>query len=222
VAAEPTELALSSGATARSRGPLDGRIAICLGGGVAKAVPGVWNTSLEWLADHLAPRHPELGILEVRYRVRSWRNMGPCIEDAASALDHAAEAGARNVTLIGFSMGGAVAVSAAAHPLVDQVIGLAPWLPDRLDLLPLRGRRLDVLHGSLDRWFPAIPGVPASLSKRAVERAAALGVPTSFLLIRGGVHGVAARTGGGVIRFPRAGAWLEGVDALLSAQSSRS
>jgi dienelactone hydrolase len=199
------------------RGPRDGRVAICLGGGVAAAVPGVWNASLEWLADHLEPRHPELGFLEVRYRIRSWRDMRPCIEDAAAALDLAASGGAREVVLIGFSMGGAVAVSVAAHPLVGQVIGLAPWLSDRLDVSPLRGRRLDVLHGSLDRWFPGVPGVPASLSKRGVERARALGVPASYRLVRGGVHGIAARTRFGLVRFPRAGEWLDGVDEILAA-----
>jgi pimeloyl-ACP methyl ester carboxylesterase len=213
----PIELPLVSGATARTRGPRDGRVAICLGGGVAASVPGVWNSSLEWLADHLAPRHPELGFLEVRYRIRSWRRMGPCVEDAEAALAAAVAGGARELVLIGFSMGGAIAVTVAGHPLVDQVIGLAPWLSDRLDVSPLRGRRLDVLHGSLDRWFPGIPGVPASLSKRGVERAAALGVPTSYRLVRGGVHGIAARTRFGLSRFPRAGEWLAGADALLSA-----
>jgi pimeloyl-ACP methyl ester carboxylesterase len=211
----PIELPLASGATARVRGPSDGRIAICLGGGVAAAVPGIWNASLEWLADHLEPRRPELGVLEVRYRIRSWRNMGPCIEDAAAALDAAASGGAREVVLIGFSMGGAVAVSVAPHPLVEQVIGLAPWLSDRLDMTPLHGRRLDVLHGSLDRWFPGVPGVPASLSQRGVERARALGVPASYRLVRGGVHGIAARTRFGLVRLPRAGEWLAGVDAAL-------
>jgi dienelactone hydrolase len=207
---------LASGATARARGPRDGRVAICLGGGVAAAVPGVWNASLEWIAAHVESRQPELGFLEVRYRVRSWRDMRPCIEDAAAALDLAASGGAREVVLIGFSMGGAVAVSVAAHPLVDQVIGLAPWLSDRLDLAPLRGRRLDVLHGSLDRWFPGVPGVPASLSQRGVERARALGVPASYRLVRGGVHGIAGRTRFGLVRFPRAGEWLEGVDDALA------
>ncbi len=192
---------------------------------MAGAVPGIWNASLEWLADQLEPRRPDLGLLEVRYRIRSWRDLPRCIEDAAAALDVAADAGARSVTLVGFSMGGSVAVSVAAHPLVEQVIGLAPWLPDRLELTSLRGRRLDVLHGSLDRWFPGIPGVPASLSRRAVERARALGIDTSYRLVHGGVHGIAARTRFGLVRFPRASGWLEGVDAvrsLLDKPTSRS
>jgi dienelactone hydrolase len=192
-------------------------MAIFLGGGVGAAVPGVWNASLSWLADQLEPRHPELGMLEVRYRVRSWRRLGMCIEDAAAALDVAASGGAREVVLIGFSMGAAVAVSVAAHPLVRQVIGLAPWLSDRLDLSPLEGRRLDILHGSLDRRFPGVPGVPASLSHRSAERARALGIPVSYRLIRGGVHGIASRTRLGLVRYPRAGSWLEGVDQLLAA-----
>ena len=74
--------------------------------------------------------------------------------------------------LLGFSMGGAVSVRAAAHPSVVGVVGLAPWLPDQLDLTPLRGRRLDVIHGALDRWLPGIPGVSPTLSRRGFERAA--------------------------------------------------
>ena len=71
------------------RGPRVGRVAICLGGGVAGAVPGVWNASLEWLADHLESRRPDLGLLEVRYRIRSWRDLPRCIEDAEAALEAA-------------------------------------------------------------------------------------------------------------------------------------
>jgi dienelactone hydrolase len=211
----PIERALASGATARLRGPGDGRVVVCLGGGVARPLPGNWNSSLEWLADQLAPRHPELGFLEVRYRVRSWRDLTSCVEDAQAALASLASDGTRAVTLMGFSMGGAVAISVAAHPLADQVIGLAPWIPDRLSLAPLAGRRLDVLHGSLDRWFPGIPGVPAAVSRRGVERARAAGVEATWHEIRGGVHGIAGRTRRGLVRFPRAAAWLEGVEALL-------
>ena len=60
--------------------------------------------------------------------------------------------------LLGFSMGGAVAISVADEASVERVVGLAPWIPDRLSLEPLRGKRLDVLHGSLDRWLPGVLG----------------------------------------------------------------
>ena len=73
--------------------------------------------------------------------------------------------------LVGFSMGGAVSIGAAAHPTVDTVLGLAPWIPDRLPLDPIRGKRLDVVHGAWDRWLPGVPGVSPSLSRRGFERA---------------------------------------------------
>ena len=97
---------------------------------------------------------PDLRFAEVRYRVKSWNRLDLCVEDALAAIGASR---AQRVLLMGFSMGGAVSVRAAAHPAVG-VLGLAPWLPDELDLAPLRGRRLDVLHGALDRWLPGIPG----------------------------------------------------------------
>ena len=90
-------------------------------------------------------------------------------------------------------MGGAVAVAGRRGPSVETVLGLAPWFPDRLSLEPLRGRRLRVLHGSLDRWLPGIPGVSPASSRRGFERARALGVEGDYTLIPGAVHGVALR-----------------------------
>ncbi len=118
--------------------------------------------------------------------------------------------GAARVLLVGFSMGGAVSVRAAAHPSVVGVIGLAPWLPDQLDVAPLAGRRLDVLHGALDRWLPGVPGVNPSISRRGFERATALGVAGSYTMIAGAVHGIALRSRGGrLVPLPRAARWAE-------------
>jgi hypothetical protein len=105
-------------------------------------------------------------------------------------------------------MGGAVAIAAADEPSVEQVLGLAPWIPDDLELGALQGKRLDVVHGSLDRNLPRIPGVTAASSRRGFARAAALGVPGSYTLIRGAVHAVAlyAPTGR-PIPLPRARTW---------------
>ena len=36
----------------------------------------------------------------------------------------------------------AVAISVADEPTVESVLGLAPWIPERLPLDPLRGKRL--------------------------------------------------------------------------------
>ena len=73
----------------------------------------------------------------------------------------AREAGADEVALLGFSMGGAVSVHVAGDPAVSTVIALAPWLYPELDVSPLDGRRFAVLHGSLDRGLPGAPGCPA-------------------------------------------------------------
>jgi pimeloyl-ACP methyl ester carboxylesterase len=154
-----------------------------------------------------------LGFGEVRYRVKSWHKFDLCVADARAAIR---EAGGERTLLVGFSMGGAVAIAAADEPKVTGVLGLAPWIFDRLDVSPLRGKRLDVLHGSLDRSLPGIPGVSASLSRRGFDRARALGVPGSYGLIRGGVHGLALRTPTGtLVRLPRGRAWTKRIAAQL-------
>jgi pimeloyl-ACP methyl ester carboxylesterase len=211
--------ALPTGAEIRSSG--DGRrfAVVCANGGRAAEVPGTWGASVEWLVGRLAPRFPEVRFLELRYRIRSWKRLDLCVEDALAALD-AAEA--EHTLVVGYSMGGAVAVRAAAHRSVVGVLGLAPWLPNQLDLSPLRGRRLDVLHGALDRWLPGIPGVSPSISRRGFERARRLGVEGSYTLIPGAVHAIALRRPGGEpIPLPRAARWAELTAARLGDALNR-
>jgi len=159
---------LASGAEARLTNERAAQVVVCVNGGQGKEVPGTWSASLEWLVRRLASRRPELGFLEVRYRIKSWRVLDLCIEDCLAAI---AATDAERITLLGFSMGGAVAIAAAGEPRVTHVLGLAPWIPDRLEVSPLRGRRLDVLHGSLDRWLPGVPGVSPALSRRGFVHA---------------------------------------------------
>ena len=130
-----------------------------------------------------------------------------CVEDMRAAID---AAGGERTLLVGFSMGGLVSVRVAGHPTVVAVLGLAPWLPDQLDLTPLVGRRLDVIHGSLDRWLPGVPGVSPTLSRRGFERALSLGVEGTYTKIAGGVHGMALRSRSGrPVTLPRAERWAE-------------
>jgi dienelactone hydrolase len=197
---------LSTGAELRLTGPVDAPAAVvCVNGGQAAEVEGTWSASLEWLVRRLAPWFPELVFAEVRYRIKSWNKLDWCVEDARAAV---AQVGARRTLLLGFSMGGAVSVRMADDPSVETVLGLAPWLPEQLSLEPLRGKRLRVLHGSLDRGLPGIPGVAPEMSQRAFEGVLALGAEGEYTLIRGGLHGVALRTRSGrLLALPRASTW---------------
>jgi dienelactone hydrolase len=210
---------LPTGAEIRFSGAPMGLAVVCVNGGQGAEVPGTWSASIEWLVERLAPAFPSVRFAEVRYRVKSWNRLDLCIEDTRAAID---AAGARRTLLVGFSMGGAVAVSAAAHPSVTGVLGLAPWLPDRLDLMPLRGRTLTVLHGGLDRWLPGIPGVSPSSSRTGFERARGLGVDGSYTVIPGAVHGMALRAPwGALVPLPRAGRWAELAARELRAFQAR-
>jgi pimeloyl-ACP methyl ester carboxylesterase len=203
---------IGSGAELRVTGAAGERAVVCLNGGQAGEVEGTWSASLEWLVRRLSPRFPGLAFAEVRYRVKSWRRLDLCIEDARAAIQ---AVGLERTLLLGFSMGGAVAISVAGEPSVERVLGLAPWIPDRLSVDPLRGRRLDVLHGSLDRALPGAPGVSPALSRRGFERARALGVKGSYELIPGALHAIALRVNGRPWPLPRAAAWASRVEAHL-------
>ena len=201
-----TRLSLSTGAEMRVIG--DGPAAVvCVNGGQGSEVPGTWSATLEWLVRRVAPGFPGMRFGEVRYRIKSWRKLDMCVEDARAAID---ELGGERTLLLGFSMGGAVSIAAADHPRVEGVLGLGPWIPDRLDVSTLRGKRLDVLHGGFDRWLPGIPGVSPASSRRGFERALAAGAEGSYKLIPFAVHGIALRTlGGSLAPLPRAARWAE-------------
>jgi dienelactone hydrolase len=211
---------LPSGAELRLTGPAAAAAAVmCVNGGQGSEVEGTWSASLEWLVQRLAPSFPELAFAEVRYRIKSWNRLEWCIEDAREAVR---EVAAQRTLLLGFSMGGIVSSRIAAEPSVETVIGLAPWFPERLSLEPLRGKRLRVLHGSLDRALPGIPGVAPASSRRGYDRAIALGAEGEYTIIPGAVHGVALRAHWGrPLPLPRAHAWARLVtDELRRFQAS--
>lgn len=198
-------IGLASGAEARWTGTPGLQAVVCVNGGTAAEVAGTWSASLEWLVERLAGRFPGLGFLEVRYRVKSWRRLDLCVEDGGAAITAAREAGAQELALLAFSMGGAVAVRNAARHGIRVVVGVNPWLPPALELEPLVGRRLAIVHGALDAPLPGIPGVKPSMSKSAYERALALGVDAERRVVSGGLHAVALRRrGGGLVPLPGA------------------
>ena len=196
---------LATGAELRVTGAVGERAVVCVNGGQHREVEGTWSASVEWLVRQLTPRLPQLAFAEVRYRVKSWRRLESCVEDARAAVY---EVGAQHVALVGFSMGGAVSIAVAAEPKVEEVIGLAPWIPDELDVSTLRGKRLSVIHGSLDRWLPGIPGVSPALSRKGFDRARERGAEGSYTLVPGAVHGIALRSPWGkLVTLPKARRW---------------
>ena len=209
---------LATGAELRRSGG-DGALAVvCMNGGQSAEVAGTWSASIEWLVSRVQPRFPGFRFAELRYRVKSWKALPWCMEDARAAVE---ATGGERTLLLGFSMGAAVAIGIADEPSVETVVGLAPWIPDRLDLAPLRGRRLAVIQGALDRAFPGVPGIPPDHSRAGFERVRALGVEADYTLIRGAVHGVAVRPlGNRLVPLPRAARWAELVTAELERFSS--
>jgi dienelactone hydrolase len=186
---------------------------VCVNGGGRAEVPGTWSSTVEWLVERLSPRYPGLRFGEVRYRIKSWRRLDLCVEDGLAAI---AALDPRRTLMLGFSMGGSVSVRLGAHPSVVGVLGLAPWLPEQLDLSPLVGKRLAIVHGTLDSPLPGVPGVTAKSSLHAYERAVAQGIDASYALVRGGLHGTAVRSPlGRKVTLPRARAWLDAVRAEL-------
>ena len=155
----------------------------------------------------LAPRFPGLGFAEVRYRIKSWRQLDLCIEDARAAI--AATGGAAD----------------AARRLLDGRRGrdLGGRRPARR--AACSGSRRGSPTGSTSRRSPA----SASTSSTARSTAGCRGSPASrprsraagssgrgrsasagsYTLIRGGVHGLALRSPRGharaAARAPRRG-----------------
>jgi dienelactone hydrolase len=187
---------------------------VCVNGGGRAEVPGTWSSTVEWLVERLSPHFPDLLFGEVRYRIKSWRRLDLCVEDGRAAI---ASLAPRRTLMLGFSMGGSVSVRLGAESSVWGVLALAPWLPEQLDLTPLGGKRLAIVHGTLDGPLPGIPGVTAKSSRHAYERALALGIDASYTLVRGGLHGAAVRSPWGrTVALPRARAWVDAVRAELA------
>lgn len=215
-------VALSSGAEARLTNEGAPLAAVLVNGGTARAVPGTWSATSELLTQRLAPSFPGIAFLEVRYRVKTWNELPSCIADARAALELVETGLARRSLLVGFSMGGAVSIGAADAPVVESVLGLAPWIPDRLPLDGLVGKRFDVVHGAWDRWLPGIPGVSPTISRRGYDRARALGVEGTYRVIPRGLHGAAVRRPSGALQpLPGWRAWVDHTAAALQAFAAR-
>ena len=178
--------ALPTGAEARWTGTPGPRAVICVNGGTAAELPGTWSASVEWLVRRAGRPFPGLRFLEVRYRIKSWRRLPLCIEDARAAIEAARAAGAEEIALLGFSMGGAVAVQIADDPGGRARRRRQSLAPAAARPRAARRAALRVLHGSLERGLPGIPGVKPRSRKAPGERAKARGVDARGSVIRAG------------------------------------
>jgi acetyl esterase/lipase len=212
-----TAIALPTGGAVRITGPTNATVIICLNGGVARPVPGDWSPSMEWLVAHLAPQFPYVGFAEVRYRIKSWRALDSLVADARAAVEVVRSRGATRLALLGFSAGGGTSLACAAAEGIDEVIALAPWIPDRMDLSGLEGVRVRVFHGSLDGSRLGVVGVHPDHSRAGVDRLRAAGADASYRIIGGGLHGIAIRPFGRIIPLPRAHEWLRCVAEEIAA-----
>ena len=110
---------LATGAELRVTGPTDRYAVVCVNGGQAREVEGTWSASIEWLVGRLSTRLPEIAFAEVRYRVKSWKRLDWCFEDARAAVR---EVRAPRTMLLGFSMGGAVSIGIADEPIEGKFL----------------------------------------------------------------------------------------------------
>ncbi|MFJ3235018.1 dienelactone hydrolase family protein [Streptomyces sp. NPDC086787] len=180
----------------RHRPPCVGTALITLHGGRADsyAPSRPWHLAalrmrpvLRAAASAVSLDHVLLG--EVRYRLRGW-NQGDPVDDVLGALGELRQVyGAVPVVLIGHSMGGRAALRASAHPQVQGVLALAPWLPADEPSDHLRGRRIVVVHGDRDRV------TSARASVAYVERAREAGACAGTVLVERGDHAMVRRSG---------------------------
>ncbi|MGW6392599.1 alpha/beta fold hydrolase [Streptomyces sp. NPDC055103] len=100
-----------------------------------------------------AVRGRDVLVAEVRYRHRGWNgSRADAARDAEAALVRLRDrVGTVPVVLLGHSMGGRAALSAAGAPAVRGVVALAPWCPTGEPVDHLGGRRLYLLHDETDR-----------------------------------------------------------------------
>jgi len=171
-------------------------IALLLPGGIADSLQPTGDRDLAGArmrpiasALHRRGARDGLAVWSLRYEVRGWNGeqMSP-VADAQWALEEVRRRhGELPVALVGHSMGGRTAVRVAADPSVVAVVALAPWLPAGEPVDHLTGRRMLVVHGTLDRV------TSAAASRRFAARARDAGAAVDYVSMRGETHAMVLR-----------------------------
>ncbi len=123
----------------------------------------------------------------LRYRLRGWNSahgVPDPVLDARWALERiAADHGDVPIGLLGHSMGARTAFAVCDDPRVVGVCALAPWLPEREPLPPVRGgARYVIAHGTSDRMTSPL------LSMRYARRLREAGSQAARFEFDGGKH----------------------------------
>jgi alpha-beta hydrolase superfamily lysophospholipase len=159
-----------------AQGPEDATAAVVMAGGVGGETTGP-SGAYERLGSRLAAD----GILAVRLRYRRPGHLGACIDDVLGAIDALAGRGIDKVVILGWSFGGAVAITAGARS--DRVVGVATVATQThgADVDRLAPRALLLLHGTADRVLP-------DRCSRMLHQLA--GEPRELVLYEGDDHGL--------------------------------
>lgn len=125
----------------------------------------------------------------VRNRLIGWNGLDGAtpdpVVDARQVLDAIVAADPETpIVLVGHSLGGRTVLTVADHPNVVGVVALAPWIEPTDSVLPLTGRSLLIVHGTIDgTTSPA-----ASLEFARACRAA--GIAVARIELTGVGHGM--------------------------------
>ncbi|WP_258805380.1 alpha/beta hydrolase [Pseudarthrobacter sp. NS4] len=133
---------------------------------------------------HRAGRKHGLAVWSLRNSVRGWNgpDMSP-LQDARWALRQIeVQHPGVPVFLVGHSMGGLTAVCAADNPRVEAVVALAPWLSPQTPVSGVAGKKVLVVHGTMDRWTS--PSQSLAFARRASEEAASM----QYVALKGAGH----------------------------------
>jgi predicted esterase len=206
---------LDSGGALRVSGPDDADdVVLLVGGGTGASAPGRWSSSMTWLAPRVRRAvGPHVRLAQVRYADSSWNHLDRGIADVASALqvEQTRAVPPARIVLVALSMGGATCLANASAEAVVGLIAVAPWFPEQIPIDGLAGRRLLVLHGSLDNALPLVPGTSRRASRATVRRAVVEGIDAEWRDVPFGLHGLAVRWGGRIRPMPRARAYARDI-----------
>lgn len=138
------------------------------------------------LAAHLARSLPRLAVLRL---INRRRGLG---DEPLADIEWALRSVRRRfpetpIVLVGHSLGGSVALAAAAADNVQAVVALAPWLSGSETVEQLADRAVLVVHGDHDRV------TSPRRSRYYVDRATQCGGTVSLAIVRNGDHAMLRR-----------------------------